>query len=129
MTFTQAELNYLEGQRLGRLATVAPDGQPQNNPVAFFVDAESGTITIGGYAMGTTKKFKNVQQGSAAALVVDDLASVNPWTVRGIEIRGTAVALTDHEPPVPSMSREIIKITPTRIISWGLDGARSSRKA
>ena len=125
--FTKAELDYLRSQRLGRLATVAPDGRPQNNPVGFFVDAESGTITIGGYALGTTKKFRNVQQGSAVALVVDDLASVDPWTVRGVEIRGTAEALTDHDPPMPGMSREIIRITPKKIISWGLGGPRSSR--
>ncbi|WP_327088446.1 PPOX class F420-dependent oxidoreductase [Nonomuraea sp. NBC_01738] len=127
MIFTQAELDYLSTQHLGRLATVAPDGQPQNNPVGFFVDAESGVITIGGHALGTTKKFRNVQQGSAVALVVDDLTSVDPWVVRGIEIRGTAVALTDHEPPVPFMSREVIKITPNKVISWGLDGGRASR--
>lgn len=127
MVFTPEELDYLHSQRIGRLATVAPDGQPQNNPVGFFVDPESGTITIGGFAMATTKKFKNVQRGSAAALVVDDLVSVDPWTVRGVEIRGTAEALTDHDPPMPAMSREVIRITPKRIISWGLNGPRSSR--
>ena len=35
MTFTEPELGYLTSQILGRLATVAPDGAPQNNPVAF----------------------------------------------------------------------------------------------
>jgi len=30
--FTDAELAYPASQRLGRLATVAPDGAPQNNP-------------------------------------------------------------------------------------------------
>ncbi|WP_433237439.1 PPOX class F420-dependent oxidoreductase (plasmid) [Streptosporangium sp. CA-135522] len=128
MVFTQAELDYLAGQHLGRLATVSPAGQVQNNPVGFFVDAASGTITIGGHALGVSKKFRNVQQGSTVSFVVDDLASVDPWVVRGIEIRGSAVALTDHEPPVPYFSREIITITPSKIISWGLDGARSSRK-
>ncbi|MEV8630166.1 PPOX class F420-dependent oxidoreductase [Streptosporangium sp. NPDC051023] len=128
MVFTQAELDYLAEQRLGRLATVSPSGQVQNNPVGFFVDAASGTITIGGHALGASKKFRNVQQGSTVSFVVDDLASVDPWVVRGIEIRGSAVALTDHEPPVPYFSREIITITPSKIISWGLDGARSSRK-
>ncbi|WP_326824960.1 PPOX class F420-dependent oxidoreductase [Streptosporangium sp. NBC_01756] len=128
MVFTPAELDYLAGQRLGRLATVSPSGQVQNNPVGFFVDAASGAITIGGHALGASKKFSNVQQGSTVSFVVDDLASVDPWVVRGIEIRGSAVALTDHEPPVPYFSREIITITPSKIISWGLDGARSSRK-
>ncbi|MEV0615778.1 PPOX class F420-dependent oxidoreductase [Nonomuraea sp. NPDC050404] len=125
MTFTPAELDYLGGQRLGRLATVAPDGQVQNNPVGFFVDG--GTIVIGGHALGVSKKFRNIQRGSTVALVIDDLASVDPWVARGIEIRGTAQALMDHEPPVPYFSREVIRITPSKIISWGLDGPRESR--
>ncbi|GAA4248857.1 PPOX class F420-dependent oxidoreductase [Dactylosporangium darangshiense] len=127
MTFTQAELDYLATQRLGRLATVSPDGQVQNNPVGFFVDGATGAIVIGGGAMGGTKKFRNVQRGSTVALVVDDLASVDPWTVRGIEIRGTAEALTDQDPPMRGMSREVIRITPNKITSWGLDGPRSTR--
>ncbi|MFG1905616.1 PPOX class F420-dependent oxidoreductase [Kribbella sp. NPDC048928] len=128
MTFTQAELDYLADQRLGRLATVSASGRVQNNPVGFLVDATSGTITIGGHALGASQKFRNIQRGSTVSLVVDDLASVDPWMPRGVEIRGSAVALTDHEPPVPYFSREIITITPETIISWGLDGARSSRK-
>ncbi|GAA3688863.1 PPOX class F420-dependent oxidoreductase [Nonomuraea antimicrobica] len=127
MTFTSAELDYLAGQPLARLATVSPGGQVQNNPVGFFVDAESGTIVVGGHALGESKKFRNIQRGSTVSLVVDDLASVDPWVARGIEIRGTAQALTDAEPPVPYFSREIIRITPSKIISWGLDGPRESR--
>jgi pyridoxamine 5'-phosphate oxidase family protein len=128
MIFTQAELDYLTDQHLGRLATVSPAGQVQNNPVNFFVDVATGTITIGGGALGASKKFRNVQAGSTVSFVVDDLASVDPWMPRGIEVRGSAVALTDHEPPLPGLSREIITMTPSRIISWGLDGPRSSRK-
>lgn len=127
MIFTQAELDYLATQRIGRLATVSPDGQVQNNPTNFFLDAGTGAIVIGGGALGGTKKFRNVQQGSTVAFVVDDLAAVDPWTPRGIEIRGKAVALTDGEPPLPGLSRETIRITPTKIISWGLDGLRASR--
>jgi pyridoxamine 5'-phosphate oxidase family protein len=127
MIFTRAEFDYLAAQDIGRLATVSSDGQVQNNPTNFFVDAATGTIVIGGGALGRSKKFRNVQQGSTVAFVVDDLATVDPWAPRGIEIRGTAVALTDHEPPLPALSREIIRITPTRIVSWGLDGPRASR--
>ncbi|MGI8331806.1 PPOX class F420-dependent oxidoreductase [Actinomadura scrupuli] len=128
MIFTQAELDHLTSQPIGRLATVSPAGQVQNNPVNFFVDAAAGTITIGGGALGASKKFRNVQEGSTVSFVVDDLASVDPWVPRGIEIRGSAVALTDHEPPVPGLSREIITITPSQIIAWGLGGPRLSRK-
>ncbi|HEY3506262.1 MAG TPA: PPOX class F420-dependent oxidoreductase [Actinocatenispora sp.] len=129
MTFTPAELDYLASQRIGRLATVSPNGQVQNNPVGYFLDAGAGTVTIGGHALGASQKFRNVQRGSTVSLVVDDLASVDPWVVRGIEIRGTAEALTDQDPPLPYFSRELITITPRRIISWGLDGPRSSRPA
>ncbi len=41
--------------------------------------------------------------------------------MRGLEIRGTAVASEDVEPPVPFMSREVIRITPTWVSSWGVD--------
>ncbi|WP_432939808.1 PPOX class F420-dependent oxidoreductase [Kribbella sp. CA-253562] len=128
MVFTHAELDYLVSQRIGRLATVSPAGQVQNNPVGFFVDAAAGTVTIGGHALGASKKFRNIQRGSTVSLVVDDLASVEPWLARGIELRGTAEALTNHDPPLPYFSREVITITPTTIVSWGLDGPRSSRR-
>ncbi|RVX39176.1 pyridoxamine 5'-phosphate oxidase family protein [Nonomuraea polychroma] len=128
MTFTRAELEYLATQRLGRLATVSPDGQVQNSPTGFFVDPDAGTIDIGGHDLGNSKKFKNVQAGSTVAFVVDDLASMNPWTVRGVEIRGTAEALTGQEPPFHGFSREIIRIKPNKIISWGLGGPMSNRR-
>jgi pyridoxamine 5'-phosphate oxidase family protein len=121
-TFNERELGYLGTQRLGRLATVAPDGYPQNNPVGFFYNAELGTIDIGGYQLGNSRKFGNVRTYPKATLVVDDLASVQPWQVRGVEIRGDVEALVDVDPPMRGMSREIIRIHPTRIRSWGLVG-------
>ena len=98
MTFTAAELDYLRSQRLARLATLAPDGTLQNNPVAFFVHASAGTIDIGGARLLQTRKFRNVQSHPQVALVIDDLASLDPWTPRCLEIRGRAVALPDAGP-------------------------------
>lgn len=120
MRLTPSELKFLATQRLGRLATVAPGGQVQNNPVGFFVDEDAGTIDIGGLDMAATKKFRNVRAGSTVSLVVDELASERPWVVRGVEIRGTAEALTGVRPPRPGMSDAVIRITPVKIISWGL---------
>jgi pyridoxamine 5'-phosphate oxidase family protein len=119
-TFTEEERDYLRGQRLGRLATVDQGGAPQNNPVGFVIDEDTGDLLIGGYRMGATRKFRNVAGNGHVSLVIDDIASVNPWRVRGIEIRGTAIAQSDVDPPRSSMSREIIRITPTWIASWGL---------
>ena len=121
ITLTDAERAYLKSQPLARLATVDLSGAPQNNPVGVYLDDETGDILIGGGAMGATRKFRNVQANDQVALVVDDLASRDPWTVRGIEIRGTAVAQEDVDPPVRFMSREVIRITTTWVASWGVD--------
>ncbi|MBC6463329.1 pyridoxamine 5'-phosphate oxidase family protein, partial [Actinomadura sp. HBU206391] len=61
MTLTRVELDYLSTQRLGRLATVGPKGDPQNNPVGYRYNAETGTIDIAGFDMGASRKFRNVQ--------------------------------------------------------------------
>ncbi|MFF5288920.1 PPOX class F420-dependent oxidoreductase [Paractinoplanes globisporus] len=132
VTLTEAERSYLKGQPLARLATVDASGAPQNNPVGVFLDDATGDILVGGAALGTTRKFRNVQANRQVAIVVDDLVSRDPWTVRGLEIRGTAVALEDVDPPVPFMSREVIRITPTWVTSWGVDPkapARHSRRS
>jgi pyridoxamine 5'-phosphate oxidase family protein len=123
MSFTEAELAYLDGQILGRLATVDAHGAPQNNPVSFVYNPEHGTIDIGGHRMGRTRKFANVGRNPAVAFVIDDLLSLDPWNVRCLEIRGHAEALADQPPPRPGFSNEIIRIHPRRIFSFGIDPA------
>jgi pyridoxamine 5'-phosphate oxidase family protein len=119
--FTDSELAYLAGQRLGRLATIGPSGSPQNNPVGFSVNAELGTIDIFGFNLAKSKKFRNLKGNPNVAFVVDDLASVDPWVVRGVEVRGTAEALDGVKPPIAHMSSQVIRVHPRRIISWGVD--------
>lgn len=117
--FSEAELAYLRSQRLGRLATVDAAGQPQANPVGFFPQ-EDGTILVGGMAMGTTKKWRNLQRNPRLALVVDDLVSTRPWRVRGIEIRGHATLEAGPHSLGPHFSPEVIRIHPDRVHAWGL---------
>lgn len=129
VALTEAERAYLKNQPLARLATVDASGAPQNNLVACSSTKATGDILIGGAAMGATRKFRNVQANGRVAVVVDDLVSRDPWTVRGPEIRGTTVALQDGDPPVPGMSREVIRITPTWVTSWGIDPGASGRRS
>jgi pyridoxamine 5'-phosphate oxidase family protein len=112
--FDASELAYLNGghRRLGRLATVGKDGTPHVVPVGFRYNAEHGTIDIGGRDFARSKKYRDVQRTGRAALVVDDLASVDPWRPRGIEVRGRAEALGGERP--------LIRIRPDRVVSWGL---------
>jgi pyridoxamine 5'-phosphate oxidase family protein len=121
MPFSEAEITYLATQRLGRLATVDPRGAPQNNPVTFRYNAELDTIDIGGHAMGASRKFRNLAGNARVALVVDDIASYQPWRVRCLEIRGHAEALKDQNAPMSGFSNEIIRIHPDRVLSFGLE--------
>jgi pyridoxamine 5'-phosphate oxidase family protein len=125
--FTEVELAYLRSQRLGRLATVRPDGTVQNSPVGFSVNEALQTIDIGGYKMAASRKFRNIRAGSKVAFVVDDLASLDPWTVRCLEIRGDAEALTEPADSTSRVSGPIIRIHPRRIISFGVDPTAGAR--
>ena len=49
--FTDQEIEYLAGQRLGRIATVGPDGQPHVVPTSFLYNAEHDAIDVGGMRM------------------------------------------------------------------------------
>jgi pyridoxamine 5'-phosphate oxidase family protein len=115
VTFTQTEIDYLNSQHLGRLATVQPDGTLQVNPVGFRYDPDLDVIDIGGYRMAESRKYRNVVDNGRVAFVVDDIASVRPWRVRCVEIRGRGEAAenTDGQP--------VIRIHPARIISFGLE--------
>jgi pyridoxamine 5'-phosphate oxidase family protein len=124
MLLIPEEMDYLDSQPLGRLATVDRHRAPQNNPVGFFLDRSTGEVLVGGLDLARTRKFRNILGNPQVALVVDDLVSTSPWTVRGVEIRGEAVALTDVDPPRPGMSRAVIRIVPTWVGSWGFDGSR-----
>lgn len=129
MPFTEAEYEYLVSQSIGRICTVGPRVQPQARPVVYFVNREMGTIDIGGYHNSATQKFRNVQRHPLVSFLVDDLASRDPWEVRGIEVRGHAEALVDVPPPADGFDRGIIRIHPRRILSWGLDPEKQGTQA
>src|SRR5262245_38812725 len=87
--FTDAEQTYLHGQRLARLATVASDSQPTVDAVGFRY--QDGQFLVGGRDLASTRKYRNIAAGNTlVALIVDDIAATDPWTVRGIKVHGTA---------------------------------------
>src|SRR5512132_805774 len=112
--FTEAELRYLTGGRqLGRIATVGADGTPHVVPVGWIYNAARDAIDVGGHELEGSKKFRDVARTRRAAIVVDDLASTDPWRPRGVEIRGRAQAI--------DRARPLIRIHPERVVSWGID--------
>ena len=124
MSLKPHEIAFLNQADLGRLATVQRNGTPQNSPVGFSYNADLGTIDIAGYHMSASQKWRNIAHHPKVAFVVDDIASRDPWRVRCLEIRGTAEQAWT-QPAVGKSGDEldagIIRITPTRIISFGID--------
>ena len=121
--FSILELEYLGDQRLGRLAAVGPDGAPHVVPVSFSYNGSLDTIDIGGHALADSKKWRDIERDPRVAFVVDDL--LPPWRPRMVEIRGQASRLGDAGASLgPGFADDLIRIIPTRIVSFGLDGTR-----
>jgi pyridoxamine 5'-phosphate oxidase family protein len=115
--FTEREVEYLESQRLARVATVAPDGQPDVAPVGFEFDGQ--VFYIGGRDPGRTRKYINVRAGNPkVALVVDDLESIQPWRPRGVRVYGLAELVQREGRFGPGV---YMRITPSVSWSWGID--------
>jgi pyridoxamine 5'-phosphate oxidase family protein len=118
-TFTTEEQAYFQSQRFGRLATVSEKGEPHVVPVTFRYNPDENSIDIGGHDLGQTKKYRDAVRHGRVAFVVDDV--LPSGQTRMIEVRGTVEALPEGgQEIVETFSPEMLRITPTRIISFGL---------
>ncbi|MBI3217843.1 MAG: PPOX class F420-dependent oxidoreductase [Mycobacterium sp.] len=113
MSFTPEEIDYMRTQPLARVASVDSEGQPDVVPVTFEFD---GTyINIGGFEPAKTRRHQNVSAGNhRVALVIDDLASTEPWSPRYLRVYGTAEVINGEQPH--------LRVTPTISWSWNLGG-------
>lgn len=94
-------------------------------PVGFSYTPRSDSIDVGGHDLAQTKKYRDVERTGRAAIVIDDLASTDPWRPRAVEVRGRAKAIDRPQP--------LIRIHPDRVRSWGMvnetTGERRARAA
>ena len=112
--FTEKELAYLEAQPLMRFASASPKGRPDVATVVFSVDGDD--IVTTGFDIAKTIRYRNITNNPRATVVIDDLASVDPWAPRGIKVRGSARIEEDA-------SGQRFRITPEVIWSWGINEA------
>ena len=118
---TDAHIEYMGSQRLGRIATAGADHKPHVVPTSFRYNAELGTVDVGGRRVADTKKYRDVQANGWAAIVVDDLLSVDPWTPRFLEIRGRAEAIPEGGARLgPGFGDAFIRIHPEKVNSFGI---------
>jgi pyridoxamine 5'-phosphate oxidase family protein len=118
--FTEGEVAYLASQRLSRLATASASGQPDVSAVGFGLEGD--TIVSGGIDLTKTVRFRHLQENPRATIVIDDLASTDPWTPRGVKVRGAAT-VEDHEGSLR------IRIVPEVVWSWGINPDAEKRFA
>ena len=126
--FTEMESNYLKSQHLARIATVGQyEGngsvQPDVVPVGFDFDGEY--FYVGGMNLAKSTKFKNVQNNSKVAIIIDDLKTIDPWDPRGVRIYGTADIVMrqgGYMDETGHSNHEYIRITAYKKWSWGIEG-------
>jgi pyridoxamine 5'-phosphate oxidase family protein len=116
--FTDGELDFLRSQRLARLATASKAGRPDVSAVGFAVSGD--TIVSGGIDLTKTVRYRHLLENPQATIVIDDLASVNPWRPRGVKVRGPAT-LDEAE------GRLRIRIHPQVVWSWGINRGAEKR--
>lgn len=123
--FSEKEVENLRSQHLARIATSSPDGIPDVAPVGFEFDGSF--FYIGGMNITKTTKYRNIMKNNNAALVIDDLKTINPWDPRGIRIYGTAEIVAREQLPEGQLRDNdhfrptYIRIKPIRKWSWGID--------
>ena len=110
--FTPAEVQYLTTQPLMRFASASLTGRPDVAPVVFEVDGDD--ILTAGFDITHTVRYRNIQTNPRVSVVVDDLASIDPWSPRGIKIIGTAVIEEVNGSPR-------FRISPEVVISWAIN--------
>ena len=110
--FTPAEVQYLTTQPLMRFASASLTGRPDVAPVVFEVDGDD--ILTAGFDITHTVRYRNIQTNPRVSVVVDDLASFDPWSPRGVKIIGTAVIEEVNGSPR-------FRISPEVVISWAIN--------
>ena len=114
--FTEQELAYLAGQPLMRFASASLPGRPDVATVAFSVDGDD--IVTAGFDITKTVRYRNIGANPRAAVVIDDLAALDPWTPRGIKVRGRVSIEGDGE---DGGGGQRFRISPEVIWSWGVN--------
>jgi pyridoxamine 5'-phosphate oxidase family protein len=116
--FTETEAAYLRSQPIARLATASASGQPDVAAVTFSLDDDA--ILSGGYDITKTVRYGNLLANPRAVIVIDDLASTDPWSPRGVKVRGPAT-IEEHAGGLR------IRLVPEVIWSWGINADGEKR--
>ena len=135
---TTEERQFIDSNRVGRLATADRNGEPHAIPICFVVIDDSLYVTIDRKPkdadVNQLKRLRNIAENQAAAVIVDRYD--DDWTVLGwVMLRGRAEiigtgdehemaqsALADRYPQYRNMEISdlpVIALRIGRVTSWG----------
>ena len=80
--------------------------------MVFQLDGDD--IVTGGFDITHTVRYRNVQSNPRVSVVVDDLASIEPWSPRGVKVIGAAAIEEGDGSPR-------FRISPEVVISWAIN--------
>lgn len=137
--FQDRERRFVEGARVGRLATADAEGRPHVVPVCFALVDDRLVTPIDEKPQAASesglRRSRDVEENPRVALVVDRYSE--DWSRLGwVQVRGTATHLAPDEPSHPSAvralrekydqyadhaleERPIVRISPGGVLSWG----------
>ncbi|HYR83116.1 MAG TPA: pyridoxamine 5'-phosphate oxidase family protein [Terriglobia bacterium] len=134
MKLRKTEKDFLQYQRVARVATVDSNGVPHNVPVCPLMERDKIYFATERKA----KKVRNIQANPNVTVVFDEYTEV--WSfLRGVMIQGKArlvdkkqfqelrkkmyVKFSQYESNAPIGERDsvIVEVTPGRKLSWGLE--------
>ncbi len=124
--FSEQEVAFLQGRRLGRLATSGASGKAHVVPVCYYLDTENDVIKIGGHLLGSRGQdrlyVRHLKVNPYAALVIDDVPDEQAWQPRGILIKGQVKLHAEGgEVLEPGFGPQWIEIVPGWSTAWGLE--------
>jgi pyridoxamine 5'-phosphate oxidase family protein len=90
-------------------------------PVGFRYNPDEDTIDLGGHDIVPTRKYREAVRHGRVAFVIDDV--VPGRGPRFVEVRGTVQAVAEGGKAIsPNFAPNILRLTPTYIVSLGING-------
>ena len=131
--------DFMEAQRVGRLATADAEGAPHVVPVCYAFDGHliysALDLKPKRVPWRRLKRVRNIEVNPSVALVIDryseDWSQLAYVLIRGVadivetgEEQGRGVSLLRARYPqydaLLAEGRPVLRITPDRVVSWGL---------
>ena len=136
MIIDPALRTFIDGQRVGRLATVDGEGRPHVIPVCFVLSGETvySAIDEKPKRAGPLRRLKNVAENSHVQLLLDRYEDTDWSKLRYVQLRGVARIIPsgeDHARAIALLrarysqyasmaleSRPVIAIAVERVVEW-----------